>query len=70
MEHAIGTRITLKDGRKAEVVEGPKQGCGECIFRKIPKCPYVKGVWMCRGLLDERTDGKNIIYKEVKEETK
>lgn len=55
MEHAIGTRITL------EVVETENAtSCDGCFFRGIAGNCMVR----CIG----RTDGKNIIYKEVKEE--
>lgn len=61
IEHKIGEIVTLLDGRKAEVVEVPLgdincQGCifcfDECFI--TPRC----GWW-------QRTDKKNIIYKEV-----
>lgn len=63
MEHAIGTRITLADGRVVEVVEG--KGCQGCIanpFSYDTLCLIKK----CHSR--NRTDHKNIIYKEVKED--
>lgn len=63
MEHRIGEIITLLDGRKAEVVEDKELvQCRVCIFGKTSIC---KGR-NCLGVL--RTDGKNIIYKEIKED--
>lgn len=59
MEHAIGTRITLPDGRQAEVVEKVWR-CEGCIFKNE----------VCFNLLcfaEDRTDQKNIIYKEIKD---
>ena len=59
MEHKIGEIITFPDGRKAEVVEADRRiGCTECVW--IGTCPTC--------LPRERSDGKNIIYKEIKEE--
>ncbi len=58
MEHAIGTLITL------EVVEidiGKQHPCGGCFFKDISCLDYVCGK-------EYRTDGKNIIYKEVTED--
>ena len=55
MEHAIGTRITL------EVVENKEGICKGCFFKE-------RGI-SCGSVqcdLHERTDRKNIIYKEVK----
>ena len=59
MEHAIGSIITLPDGRKAEVVEGKCEDETCVLWDKIEcvdKCCYP----------DERADHKYIIYKEVK----
>lgn len=55
MEHAIGTRITL------EVVEAKELSCRGCYFEE--------GGW-CAGECwqGNRSDHKNIIYKEIKEE--
>lgn len=56
MEHAIGTRIII------EVVEDTEDiACEGCIFGNILDCNR-----LCDGY--ERTDGKNIIYKEVTDE--
>lgn len=63
MEHAIGTRITLEDGRVIEVVEAPNRlyRCDSCIFDGcFESCDSDK----CSEY--DRTDHKNIIYKEVK----
>lgn len=57
MEHKIGTRITL------EVVESSKR-CEGCFFDTINGCAETHG-WYC--LCRNRTDHKNIIYKEIKE---
>ena len=61
MEHAIGTIVTLPDGRKAEVVEEIVQdSCEGCIYKNVD-CPKD---YCCND--SDRTDHKNIIYKEVK----
>lgn len=57
MEHRIGEVVTLPDGRKVEVVEG--FGCKKCVFAKC-----ICNDRFCSPTY--RTDGKNIIYKEVK----
>lgn len=58
MEHAIGTRITL------EVVEASKDyRCDGCFFDAKDGCVETHG-WCC--LCRNRTDGKSIIYKEIK----
>lgn len=63
MEHAIGEIVTLPDGRKAKVVEDKKlEQCRACIFGNIDRCTGRT----CLGIF--RTDHKNIIYKEIKEE--
>lgn len=56
MEHKIGTRITL------EVAETDNSSCVGCFFFNLNCCQFVK----CWHL--DRTDHKNIIYKEIKEE--
>lgn len=62
MEHKIGEIVTLPDGRKAKVVEDTTgAGCTKC-FLDDKDCHQFK----CRA--SERTDHKNIIYKEIKEE--
>lgn len=72
MEHKIGDIITLPDGRKAEVVEFDHPYCGECVYHVTPRgCsnPIRKEnspASACGAL--SRTDHKNIIYKEIKEE--
>lgn len=57
MEHEIGTHINL------EVVEGCN--CEDCFFCNnrtgACECPYE-----CRSLY--RTDHKDVIYKEIKED--
>lgn len=63
MEHKIGTRITLKDGREVKVVEG--KGCYGCIFFEYG---CVKPLILCGGYQCApfyRTDHKNVIYMEV-----
>lgn len=63
MEHRIGEVITLPDGRKAKVVEeGKWMHCSKCIFVGERYC-YTHDC-----LPFERTDHKNIIYKEIKED--
>ena len=83
MEHKIGEIVTLPDGRKAEVVDNDLEGngCDMCIFSETIKkgehsyshCTATyqgkNGFawdWECFHL--NRTDGKNIIYKEIKGE--
>lgn len=62
MEHAIGTKITL------EVVESNKDGmhpCTGCFFDYENTC-MLPGENICRK--NSRSDRKNIIYKEIKED--
>lgn len=71
MEHKLGEIVTLPDGRKAEVVEATRSKrystCYKCIwFASNPICPSVSQKWKCSK--QGRTDGKNIIYKEIKED--
>lgn len=63
MEHRIGEIVTLPDGRKAKVVEGL---CPECCFhmRGFEVFCYAPREWKCMKV--DRTDHKNIIYKEIK----
>lgn len=66
MEHKIGEIVTLPDGRKAKVVNNRKrQDCNGCVFITQFCCLNYEDVFC-----DEfnRTDHKNIIYKEVKED--
>lgn len=58
MEHAIGTRITL------EVVEG--EFCKGCFFDSAEEGCLRPFDAYCSNIV--RTDHKNIIYKEIKEE--
>lgn len=58
MEHKIGTRITL------EVEEIGFPSCVGCFFKSRFDC-IAYGV---KCLKYERTDHKNIIYKEIKED--
>ena len=68
MEHAIGTRITLPDGRKAEVVAGVL--CSKCIFfptRKPQKafCDAVNNhLVKCAAM--SREDCRHVYFKEVR----
>lgn len=55
MEHKIGTRITL------EVVENDTNECSGCFFDKIVS-------ERCNAPCCGRSDRKNVIYKEIKEE--
>lgn len=59
MEHEIGTRITL------EVVESNFEYCDGCYFADlyVTNCASKMKCARCY-----RTDGKNVIYNEVKEE--
>lgn len=74
MEHKIGEIITLPDGRKAEVVEWDRQSerCEGCIFYKKWKAPYREDCLntdlsvRCSKIF--RSDNKDIIYKEIKED--
>lgn len=68
MEHKIETIVTLPSGRKAEVVEG---FCQDCAVGKSGIIACIK--WRERGLIGEcleerRTDHKDVIYKEIKED--
>lgn len=61
MEHRVGTKIQL------EVVERDMHNnCNQCFFDflceygEFPACSITCASW-------ERTDHKNIIYKEIKE---
>lgn len=59
MEHATGTRITL------EVVEVKHHTCEGCFFEKA--CEYWSDYFLdCE--CNNRSDHKNVIYKEVKED--
>ena len=51
-ELKVGEKITL------EVVENPT--CKGCYFADLEFCPH-------GCVIQERSDGKNIIFKEVKE---
>lgn len=67
MEHKIGEIVTLSDGRKAEVAEGH---CRYCTFNKGWTITCI--IWRVKGFIGEcfaeyRSDKKNIIYKEIKE---
>lgn len=62
MEHAIGSIVTLPDGRKAKVVEGEK--CKDCFLHDL----LVGDCHMMECRPNHRKDNKNIIYKEIKEE--
>ena len=71
MEHKIGERITLEDGRVVEVVKDNKPSyllnfaCWECVFGKEGNRKYcVTIAGECSGVT--RTDHKNVIYKEIK----
>lgn len=55
MEHKIGTRITL------EVVECDwASTCADCFLYRSEICD------VCRCRASQRSDHKNIIYKEIK----
>lgn len=61
MEHAIGKKITL------EVVESNVQeNCDECDLAYICCQELSSQRWQC--VAEHRTDHKNIIYKEIKDE--
>lgn len=61
MEHKIGTKITL------EVVEADSISlCCGCFFRLL--CTRNRSANICNA--KTRSDNKNIIYKEIKEEKK
>lgn len=64
MEHAIGKEIILSNGKKVKVVEvSIDNGCRGCY-----NCRYMlqdkRGA--CTAMI--RTDNKDIIYKEIKED--
>ena len=59
MEHAIGTEITLK------VVEGKDDKCDGCFFTNAKVGCEKPDEWKCSCF--SRTDHKNVIYKEIKE---
>lgn len=60
MQHKIGTRITLEDGRVVEVTETRGITCIGCVYDE----DFCDGSRACGSR--NRTDHKNIIYKEVK----
>ena len=65
VERQLGEIVTLPDGRKAEVVEDNYDivACAVCLmYDTIGACPNC--------LPNERTDRKNIIYREIKEESR
>lgn len=64
MEHKIGEVITLPYGRKVEVVEG--DGCKDCVFSDL-LCGSFEGIVGSCGD-NNRSDHKNIIFKEIKKE--
>lgn len=53
-EYKVGQRIVL------EVQENPDGKCGECFFVNLGFCACYQ---MC--LNDIRSDGKNVIFKEI-----
>lgn len=61
MEQTIGTRITL------EVVEQDNGYCRGCYFNNENSIMRCRDNRACKK--EERTDGKDIIYKEVKEDS-
>ena len=63
MEHAIGSVITLPDGRKAEVVES-HGSCDGCAIVNSILCKNIRCMAAERIFIDR----KDIIYKEIKEE--
>lgn len=69
MEHKIGEIITLPDGRKAEVAESVNNLCIGCYYHLLNTSDCIslrKNGKLGKCIL--RTDHKNIIYKEIKEE--
>lgn len=67
MEHKIGEIVTLPDGIKAKAVE-QEGGCKGCVFAPSG-CLQRYGRWLIgRCTPYHRTDRKNIIYKEIKED--
>lgn len=67
MEHKIGEIVTLPGGRKAEVVEG--NSCYGCYLHERHLCTnYYAAGYILNCIPALRTDHKNIIYKEIKEE--
>ena len=60
-ELAIGSEITLN------VVEDKKGECNGCFFYEVASDMYEKTCTGFRCGSTERKDGKNIIFKEVKE---
>ena len=64
MERLIGERFEY-DERLIEVVEGDVyDSCDECMFLAVGNCPSVAG--QCSFLC--RTDGKSVVFKEVKDD--
>lgn len=57
MEHKIGKKITLENGKEVVAVEGDE--CGMCALKEYDCARYV-----CIG--KSRSDHKDIIYKEIK----
>lgn len=69
MEHKIGEVVTLPDGRRAKVVEG--KTCAGCAVRMEGMIACIK--WAERGKIGTcystgRTDHKDIVYREIKED--
>lgn len=68
MEYEIGRVITLPDGRKVKVVEVFNGKCDGCLFKGCNYC-HKRDYCISSPCSDElRTDKKNIIYKEIKED--
>lgn len=58
--------MTLSDGRKIEVVRG-KCSYKKCVFRAKRLCTIIDEIGFAKCAAHSRTDHKNIIYKEVKD---
>lgn len=69
MENKIGDIVTFPNGRKAKVVESAYDCCDGCIlnFRDSYICRDMRTLELL-GDCFERTDGKEIIYEEIKED--
>lgn len=75
MEHKVGEIITVNVGydvkvQITEVTYGKSRDCMGCIFQGADKCSRYKKTSDGHCTSNARTDGKNIIFKQVGTETK
>ena len=60
-ELKVGERVTIT----LEAVEEGRYYCGGCIFEDSVNCEEWRNHYPCSN--NERSDGKNIVFKKVKE---